>query len=1119
MKQALKLIAQAKKNRKTRLDLGNCGLTELPDELFELTWLEELILSDSWSEYIYKNQARYIKVSENKGEANNIIFIHPNIKLIKGLKKLIVAGANNKELMIYELKDISSLKELTHLQQLNISNTQVNDLSPLKELTHLQQLHLDLTQVSDLSPLQHLTHLQQLYISSTQVSDISPLQNLTHLQQVNISSTQVSDLSPLQNLTYLQQVNVQRTLISDLNPLQCLAQLQNLYISATQVSDLSPLQNLTHLQQLSISETQVSDLSSLTNLSALQQLYVSSTQVSDLSPLTNLSALQQLYVSSTQVSDLSPLTNLLALQLLDVSSTQVSDLSPLTNLLALQQLKISGNQIQDRKDLEWIVKLENLKKLCILDTPALDNPLLFSKNSYSDNILEKVKTYLNSLTTDKPEIIYETKMILVGEGDVGKTSVRKKLVIGNDTFTAVPKKGISTEGFEIDTYQIEVDIKEKPQEVILNIWDLGGQDVQLPTHQFFMRHSALYLFVFDSRLNDEKNCFDKWLYLIQKLSNDPRNPSAVCPIIGVMNQFDAQTKLATADIWLHEYKGQLKNFITINCTKLNDEGIDNLEKEIAKQVLNIEGFGTIEMNKDWLAVRHELIQLTPQYRLMSMRKYKEVCLQKGVIKESEQDTLLNMLDRLGSLLWYEDKVAHLSSSENEKLKNIIFLDHQWSSQAIYQLLMDKKQLINHEASMGFDELKQYWKGDYWKHQEQLILLMKRFGFCFEAHDKKHFIFTPLLSPVKHIEADSFKEKIVNSGKKVLRLRLKYAEDVREDIMPRALTARLIAIRHKDIIKCADTKRLYWRHGVSLNNIQTDSKAFIEENIKKGIIDIIVVGDRARDYLAVILETYNDLHDSLGGLRPQILIPCNCITCKDNANPHYFQKEEQLEIRLKHSPPVETIGCDKPPFEKVNIRALISDVIDNRSERIMEEMLSLREEYSSEPFPKKKEKSDKISTKEERIKKKGDKKEGDTYISILQGAQIGSLTGKIDKQEIDNQSIGSTPPSVNEDKKEPVLEKIEEPKKWYDYHWIKSFGKGFIVSCIAGIIAFTVPLIYPFQITAITFLVVSFFSINQDPKYSRLWVVDFAECTEIQILPISNANHWWFFDAWFATTEY
>jgi internalin A len=42
---ARRLIAENKRTKATRLDLGNCGLTELPPELSDCTWLEELILS------------------------------------------------------------------------------------------------------------------------------------------------------------------------------------------------------------------------------------------------------------------------------------------------------------------------------------------------------------------------------------------------------------------------------------------------------------------------------------------------------------------------------------------------------------------------------------------------------------------------------------------------------------------------------------------------------------------------------------------------------------------------------------------------------------------------------------------------------------------------------------------------------------------------------------------------------------------------------------------------------------------------------------------------------------------------------------------------------------------
>jgi hypothetical protein len=51
MSQALHLIAIAKKNRATRLDIGNCNLTELPDEVFELAWLKELIVTHYYSPF------------------------------------------------------------------------------------------------------------------------------------------------------------------------------------------------------------------------------------------------------------------------------------------------------------------------------------------------------------------------------------------------------------------------------------------------------------------------------------------------------------------------------------------------------------------------------------------------------------------------------------------------------------------------------------------------------------------------------------------------------------------------------------------------------------------------------------------------------------------------------------------------------------------------------------------------------------------------------------------------------------------------------------------------------------------------------------------------------------
>ena len=43
---ARRLIAENKKTKAKVLDLGNCGLTEVPEEIGELVWLETLVLSE-----------------------------------------------------------------------------------------------------------------------------------------------------------------------------------------------------------------------------------------------------------------------------------------------------------------------------------------------------------------------------------------------------------------------------------------------------------------------------------------------------------------------------------------------------------------------------------------------------------------------------------------------------------------------------------------------------------------------------------------------------------------------------------------------------------------------------------------------------------------------------------------------------------------------------------------------------------------------------------------------------------------------------------------------------------------------------------------------------------------
>ena len=48
---ALALIEEAKRTKSKALDLGNCGLREIPPAVFELEWLEELSLNNQYWDY------------------------------------------------------------------------------------------------------------------------------------------------------------------------------------------------------------------------------------------------------------------------------------------------------------------------------------------------------------------------------------------------------------------------------------------------------------------------------------------------------------------------------------------------------------------------------------------------------------------------------------------------------------------------------------------------------------------------------------------------------------------------------------------------------------------------------------------------------------------------------------------------------------------------------------------------------------------------------------------------------------------------------------------------------------------------------------------------------------
>jgi internalin A len=477
MEQALALIAEAKRTQAIRLDLGNCGLTELPDALFELTQLEVLILSSEWWEYDVEKKKSDRFISENRGDANNIRRLSPELGLLKAVKKLVIAGPNDVE---SELSDLTPSRDLANLQDLSVSLTQVCDLTPLKDLTNLQYFSVSSTQVCDLTPLKDLTNLQYFSVHSTQVSHLTPLKDLTNLQYLSVHSTQVCDLTPLKDLTNLQYLSIFETEVSDLTPLKGLTNLHYLSVHSTQVRDLTPLKGLTMLQTLSVFETHVSNLTPLKGLANLQYLDVYSTQVRDLTPLKGLANLQHLDVYSTQVRDLTPLKDLTNLQYLNVFETQVSDLTPLKGLANLQHLFVFDTQVSDLTPLK---ALTNLQSLDMSSTQVSDLAPL--KDLVMLLYLNISSTRVNDLTPLKGLI--ELQQIDLSDTDVSDLSPLKGLIelqqidlSGTNVSDLSPLEGL-VELQQIDVHNTDVSditpLKDLEQLLYLKVYNTNVSDI------------------------------------------------------------------------------------------------------------------------------------------------------------------------------------------------------------------------------------------------------------------------------------------------------------------------------------------------------------------------------------------------------------------------------------------------------------------------------------------------------------------------------------------------------------------------------------------------------------------------------------------------------------------
>lgn len=486
-----------------------------------------------------------------------------------------------------------------------------------------------------------------------------------------------------------------------------LTQLTKLDLSHNQLTTLPPsLGQLTQLKSLDLWTNRLKVFPDLIrNLKILEGLIINQNEIESIpSWLGELSKLKSLYIGGGVGGN--PITHvpdcIWQLHHLDQLGLGMCNLESVPDRFAelsrLRVLYLSENRLTDLPP--SLARLEHLTTLELKDNPL--NPAL--QSAYKQG-LDAVKAYLRSLETNA-EPFYEAKLVLVGEGNVGKTTLLKALK-GPKTEDGGPRKDEpTTHGVEIDIHGLKLPHPEKDGvEIQLNAWDFGGQDVYRVTHQFFFSRRSLYLLVWEPRRGVQQGQVEDWLNMIRLRVGDEAR------VIIVSTHCKTGERIARIDqpVFKQQYGDMIVGFHEVD-SLVPDEttgemvGIAELKKVIAEHASKLEQMG-MGFNRDWKAARDELLA-RPEPRI-SFDAFSGVCAARG-LSGIDTETLAHLMHDLGYIVHYSD---------DEKLRDDVILKPEWLTKAIGFVLEDLE-TKDREGILPDNRLYQVWHDHPFKDEPQ-----------------------------------------------------------------------------------------------------------------------------------------------------------------------------------------------------------------------------------------------------------------------------------------------------------------------------------------------------------------------------------------------------------------
>lgn len=267
----------------------------------------------------------------------------------------------------------------------------------------------------------------------------------------------------------------------------------------------------------------------------------------------------------------------------------------------------------------------------------------------------------------------EVKLLLVGRGEAGKTSVSRAL--RGEEFQ---KDQGETPGIEIRPWNLAC---PEGAPVKVHVWDFAGQEITHETHRFFLTERSLYLVVLDGRGGQQMEEAEYWLSHVDRYgSRKDGDKVERSPVIVVLNKWRSPGPYDVEKRRLQREYPNIRAFVETDCRE--GHGIETLKETICAVLEQMPAvrqewpltYFNVRQKLDDLAMPEDAHQ---RRHFLNWDAYKGVCAEWGVTEQDQQKRLAENLNALGVALYYGD---------DERLRDTRVLNPNWAANGLYGLV-------------------------------------------------------------------------------------------------------------------------------------------------------------------------------------------------------------------------------------------------------------------------------------------------------------------------------------------------------------------------------------------------------------------------------------------------